>query len=110
MTALLYSSFLHLIVQRIFEMLSRSDLDAHEYLHLEKEIPEGKLTDREIINVILNEEKHMTDEDKSIPILEKVSLTEVENAADKMMRFLYEQEPKFGEVNKKLKVLKRLHK
>ena len=93
--------------------LPKSNLDAHEYLHLKDEMPEGELTDREIIDAILNtdkEEERITDEDESIPILEKISLTEAENAADKMMRFLYEQEPEFGEVNEKLKVLKGLHK
>ena len=87
----------------LISQLPKSNLDAHEYLHLEDEMPEGELTDREIIDAILNtdkEEEHMTDEDESISILKKVSLTEAENAADKMMRFLYEQEPEFGRVNK----------
>ena len=35
---------------------------------------------------------------------------EAENAANKMMRFLYEQGPEFGEVNEELKVLRGLHK
>ncbi len=44
------------------------------------------------------------------PILKRVSLIEVEKAIDKIIRFLYEQESEFGEVNKELKVLKKLHK
>ena len=75
---------------------------------------EGGLTDREIIDVVLNknkEEKYiLTDEDDTTPILEKVSLTEAENATNKMIRFLYKQEPEFGEVNEELRVLKELHK
>lgn len=79
--------------------LPQGDLDAYEYLHIDDEIPEGGLTDREIIDAILNinkEEEHIMDEDDSAPILEKVSLMEAESATDKMMRFLYEQGPKFG--------------
>ena len=75
---------------------------------------EGGLTDREIIDVVLNKNKEeeymLTDEDDTTPILEKVSLTEAENATNKMIRFLYEQEPEFGEVNEELRVLKELHK
>ena len=52
----------------------------------------------------------LTDEDDTTPILEKVSLTEAENATNKMIRFLYKQEPEFGEVNEELRVLKELHK
>ncbi|CAG8435568.1 7944_t:CDS:2, partial [Funneliformis mosseae] len=70
----------------LISQLLRSDLDAHKYLYLEDKMPEGGLTDQ------------------------KVSLTKAENAADKMIRFLYEQEPEFSEVNKELKVLKRLYK
>ena len=52
----------------------------------------------------------MIDKDESTPILEKVSLTEVEDAANKMMRFLNEQGPEFGDVNEELKVLRGLRK
>ncbi|CAG8670605.1 10160_t:CDS:2, partial [Funneliformis mosseae] len=92
----------------IFQLL-KSDLNAHEYLHLEDEMPKGGLTDHEIIDTILNEKEYMIDEDEFISILKKVSLIKAENAANKMIRFLYEQEPEFDEVNKELKVLKRLH-
>jgi len=50
------------------------------------------------------------DETDFIPILQKVSLTEAEIAIDKTIRFLYEQESEFGEVNEELKVLRRLYK
>ena len=74
---------------------------------------EGGLTDTEIINTILNadkEEDHMMDEIDFTPILEKVSLMEAEEAVDKTMRFLYEQESEFGEVSEELKILRRLYK
>ena len=97
----------------LISQLLNSDLNAHEYLHVEDEIPEGGLTDYEIIDSILNtnkEEKHMMDEDESTPILEKVSLTKVEDAANKMIRFLNKQRPEFGKVNEELKILRKLHK
>ncbi len=74
---------------------------------------EGGLTDTEIINTILNadkEEDYMMDEIDFTPILKKVSLMEAEEAVDKTMRFLYEQESEFGEVSEELKILRRLHK
>ena len=98
----------------MISQLPKSDLNVHEYLHIEDEISEGGLTDREIIDVVLNKNKEeeymLTDEDDTTPILEKVSLTEAENATNKMIRFLYKQEPEFGEVNEELRVLKELHK
>ena len=94
----------------LISQLPKSDLNAHEYLHIEDEMSEGGLTDREIIDVVLNKNKEeeymLTDEDDTTPILEKVSLTEAENATNKMIRFLYEQGPEFGEVNEELKVLR----
>ena len=76
-------------------------------------MPEGGLTDDEIVDAIRNvnrEEESIMDDTEFTPILEKVSPTEAEKAIDKILRFLYEQEPEFGEVNEELKVLRRLHK
>ena len=50
------------------------------------------------------------DEVEFTPVLKKVSSAEAEKFIDETMRFLYEQEPEFGEVSEELKVLKRLHK
>ncbi len=52
----------------------------------------------------------MVDETEFTLILKRVSPTEVEKTIDKIIRFLYEQEPEFGEVNEELKVLKKLYK
>jgi hypothetical protein len=74
---------------------------------------EGALTDDEIIDAVLNadkEEEIVIDENEFTPILEKVSLKEAEKAIDNITRFLYEQEPEFGEVNEELRILKGLHK
>ncbi|UZO27103.1 uncharacterized protein OCT59_019310 [Rhizophagus irregularis] len=97
----------------LIAQLPKSNLNAYEYLHIEDEMPEGGLIDREIINTILNadnEEELLIDEDESLPVLEKVSLAEADDAANKIMRFLYEQGPEFGKVNNELKVLRGLHK
>src|SRR3954453_20532063 len=78
----------------LISRLLNSDLDAHEYIHIEDEMPEGGLTDDEIIDMVLNTNKeggNVVDEIEITPILEKVSPAEVEKAIDKTMRFLYEQ-------------------
>ncbi|UZO05454.1 uncharacterized protein OCT59_025804 [Rhizophagus irregularis] len=90
-----------------------SDLNAYEYLYVEDEMPEGGLTDFEIVDTIRNadkEEEDMMDETEFTPISEKVSPTDAEKAIDKTIKFLYEQGPEFGDVNEELKVLRKLHK
>ena len=96
----------------LISQLPRSDLNAYEYIHIKDEMPEGGLTDEEIVDTIrnANKEEECLDETDFIPILQKVSLTEAEIAIDKTIRFLYEQESEFGEVNEELKVLRRLYK
>jgi len=100
-------------LEALISQLPKSDLDAHEYVHIEDEIPEGGLTDDEIVDAIRNadkEEESIIDDTEFTPILEKVSPIEVKKAIDKTIRFLYEQGPEFGKVNEELKVLRRLHK
>ncbi|GBB99957.1 hypothetical protein RclHR1_36980001 [Rhizophagus clarus] len=94
-------------------MLPEGDLDAYEYLHIEDEVFKGGLTNCKIVDAVLNankKEEHLIDENKITPILEKVSLTEAEDAINKMMKFLYKQGLEFGEFNNELKVLRGLHK
>ncbi|CAB4388036.1 unnamed protein product [Rhizophagus irregularis] len=101
-------------LERLIALLPEGDLNAREYIDIEDEMAEGKLTDDEIVDIILNadkEEEPVVDEiDEMIPELEKVSPIEAKNAVDKIMRFLYEQETEFGEVSNELKILKGLHK
>ncbi|EXX51452.1 hypothetical protein RirG_261690 [Rhizophagus irregularis DAOM 197198w] len=97
----------------LISQFSKSDLNAYEYLHIEDEIPEGGLTDHEIVDTIRNanrEEENVVDEIELTHIMEKINLTEVEKAIDKTIRFLYKQGPEFEEVNEELKILRRLHK
>ena|SRR6266487_1933156 len=99
-------------LERLISLLPIGDLNAREYIHIEDKAAEGGLTDDEIIDAILNvdrEEEHVMDEIEFVPVLEKVSPVEAENAVDKIIRFLYEQEAEFGEVSNELKNLKGLH-
>ncbi|GBB84041.1 hypothetical protein RclHR1_10690004 [Rhizophagus clarus] len=100
-------------IKALISQLPKSDLSVYEYLHIEDEMPEGGLTDFEIVDTIRNankEEEDMSDEIEFTPTLEKVSPTDAEKAIDKTMKFLYEQGPEFGDVNEELKVLRKLHK
>jgi len=100
-------------LERLIALLPEDDhLNAKEYINIEDGMSEGALTDDEIIDAVLNEDKeeNIIDEDEFVPILEKVSLKEAKNAVDKIMKFLYEQEPEFGEVNEELRILKGLQK
>ena len=100
-------------LEALISQLPKSDLSAYEYLHIEDEMPEGGLTDFEIVDTIRNankEEEDMMDETEFTLILEKVSPTDAEKAIDKTMKFLYEQGLEFGDVNEELKVLRKLHK
>ena len=73
---LLYIFFFSLDIEineldMLISQLPKSDLNAHEYLYIEDEMPEGGLTDREIIDAMLNtnkEEEHMIGEDESISL------------------------------------------
>ncbi|GES75604.1 hypothetical protein GLOIN_2v1477797 [Rhizophagus clarus] len=97
----------------LIPQLPKGDLNAYEYIYIEDEIPEGGLTDGEIIDTVLNadrEDEVIIDEIKFTPILEKVSPIAAEKAINETIRFLYEQELEFGEVNEELKVLRKLHK
>ncbi|UZO08972.1 uncharacterized protein OCT59_029214 [Rhizophagus irregularis] len=100
-------------LEALISQLPNSDLNAYEYLHVEDEMPEGGLTDFEIVDTIRNadkEEEDMMDETEFTPISEKVSPTDAEKAIDKTIKFLYEQGLEFGDVNEELKVLRKLHK
>lgn len=99
---------------RLIALLPKGDLNAKEYIYIEDEMEEGGLTDEEIIDAVLNankEEENVVDDETDLtPVLEKVSPAEADKSIDKIMRFLYEQELEFGEVNEELRILKKLHK
>jgi hypothetical protein len=81
-------------LEALIFQLPNSDLSAYEYLHVEDEMPEGGLTDFEIVDTIRNadkEEEDIMDETEFTPISEKVNPTDAEKAIDKTMKFLYEQ-------------------
>src|SRR5436305_1547548 len=63
-------------LEALISQLPKSDLNAHEYIHIEDEIPEGGLTDDEIVDAIQNadkEEESIIDDTEFTPILEKVN-------------------------------------
>lgn len=76
-------------------------------------VAEDALTDDEIMDAVLNADKKeeiVINNDKFVPILEKVSLKEAKKSVNNTIRFLYEQGPEFGEANEELRILKGLHK
>jgi uncharacterized membrane protein len=73
-------------------------------------MPEGGLTDEEIVDTVLNTNKEEENKDDVEFTPEKVSPAKAEKSINEIMRFLHEQESEFGEVNEELKVLRRLHK
>ena len=61
--------------------LPEKDLNAYEYIHIEDEMPEGRLTDDEIVDTVLNTNKEgeNMDEIEFIPILEKLVQQKLKN-------------------------------
>ncbi len=91
--------------------LPNNDINAYEYVHIEDEMPEGGLTDKEIVDTVLNANKEEENVDEiGLFTPEKISLAEAKKSINETIRFLYEQGPEFGEVGEELKVLRRLHK
>ncbi|CAG8552585.1 7722_t:CDS:2 [Funneliformis mosseae] len=86
-------------LERLISLLPKGDLNAREYIHIEDKAAEGGLTDDKIIDAILNvdrEEEHVMDEIEFVPILEKVSPVEAENAVDKIIRFYMSKRRNLG--------------
>ena len=76
-------------LEALISQLSKSDLSAYEYLHIEDEMPEGGLTDFEIIDTIRNANKKEENIMNEMPILKKVNPTNAEKAIDKTIKFLF---------------------
>ncbi|CAI2184849.1 10891_t:CDS:2, partial [Funneliformis geosporum] len=92
-------------LERLFTLLSQNDhFSAYEYIHIENNEIEGRLTDDKILKAITDideEEKEFTI-DETIE-LEKVSYTEAEKVVNTILRFLFEQEAEFGKVEEDVK-------
>ncbi|CAI2198522.1 17881_t:CDS:1, partial [Funneliformis geosporum] len=86
------------------------DINVREYIHIEDEMPEGRLTDKEIVDSILNTNKKEENVDETEFMPEKISPAKVEKSIDEIIRFLYKQESEFGKVNEELKALRKLYK
>ncbi|CAI2187518.1 18878_t:CDS:2, partial [Funneliformis geosporum] len=80
-------------------VVSDSDINMREYIHIEDEMLEGRLTDEEIVDSVLNTNKEEENVDETEFMPEKISPAKVEKSIDEIIRFLYKQESEFGEVN-----------
>ncbi|CAG8517746.1 11483_t:CDS:2 [Cetraspora pellucida] len=96
-------------LENLIAQLSENDLlNAHEYICVEDTEIEGSLTDDDILKAVADENEDEIEQPSS-EIKEKVSCTKAEIALDTILRFLYEQDEEFGEVEKDAKILRRLH-
>ncbi|CAG8796309.1 3864_t:CDS:1, partial [Cetraspora pellucida] len=77
----------------------------------DEEVNEG-LTEEEILEIIENENKEKKKEKQRENSVEevKISYMEAEKYVNQTLRFLYEQDAEFGEVEEEVKVLRKLHK
>ncbi|RIB30890.1 DDE superfamily endonuclease-domain-containing protein [Gigaspora rosea] len=92
--------------------LSMDDsLTVYEYIHAEDGEVKGGLIEEEILEIVEsgNKEESEEKEEESIE-QETVSDKEAEFCMNKALRYLYEQGPKFGDVDEEVKVLRKLHK
>ncbi|CAG8599496.1 13640_t:CDS:2, partial [Racocetra persica] len=99
-------------LKELIDYLPENDyLAAHEYIHIEDGKLESGLTDNEILEVIKNKnEEEEENHSKPVEQIEKVSSREAEINLKKILRFLYEQEPEFGEVEGEVRILNKLYK
>ena len=96
-------------LENLIVQLSETDLpNAHEYICIENLEIEGSLTDDDILEAIADENEDEIEQSNS-EINEKVSCTKTEIALDTILKFLYEQDEDFGEVEEDSKILRRLH-
>ncbi|CAG8719118.1 17030_t:CDS:2, partial [Funneliformis caledonium] len=94
-------------------LLGNDHLTANDYIHIDDEF-EGEITDKKILKIITNEKDKLMDEfvnetDETIKEVKKVTLKKAEVCMNKILKFLYEQEPEFGEINKEIKILRNLY-
>ncbi|RIB13399.1 DDE superfamily endonuclease-domain-containing protein [Gigaspora rosea] len=96
-------------LENLIVQLSETDLlNAREYICIENSEIEGSLTDDDILEAIADENEDEIEQSNS-EINEKVSCTKAEIALDTILKFLYEQDEDFGEVEEDSKILRRLH-
>ncbi|CAG8729981.1 4538_t:CDS:2 [Cetraspora pellucida] len=82
-------------------LLTDDSLTAYEYIFAKNDEVKGRLTNEKILEIVESENKEESKEEKEEFIeQEKVSYTEAKLCVNKILRFLYEQGPKFGDVDK----------
>jgi hypothetical protein len=87
-----------------------NNLSANEYIHIEDENAWISLTDKDIIEMVNQEEEESNEEEiGSSKEIEIISNTIARESVDTILKYLFQQEPEFGEVDEEVKVLRRLN-
>ncbi|CAG8526962.1 7584_t:CDS:1 [Cetraspora pellucida] len=93
----------------LINQLSENDyLSAFKYICIEDTVVVRSLTDDDILEAVADDAEDEVEQPIS-EIKEKVNYTEAEIAVDTVLRFLYEQEEEFGEVEEETKILRKLY-
>ncbi|CAG8584570.1 12346_t:CDS:2 [Cetraspora pellucida] len=84
---------------------------AYKYIYAEDNKVKDRLTEEEILEIIESKDKNKSEkEEKTLIEQEKITYTDAENCITQTLRFLYKQEPEFGEVKEEVKILRKLYK
>nr|CAG8597017.1 7039_t:CDS:2 [Entrophospora candida] len=86
------------------------DLSANEYINIEDENIWMSLTDENIIKMVNQEgEESSKEENELVEKIKIISNTVARESVDIFLKYLYQQEPEFGEVDDEIRVLRRLN-
>nr|CAG8609389.1 8763_t:CDS:2 [Entrophospora candida] len=75
-----------------------NNLLTNEYVHIEDENVWTGLTDEDIIETVNQKEEISEEEVESMEEIEIISNTVAKESVDTVLKYLYQQEPEFGEV------------
>ncbi|CAG8703768.1 13243_t:CDS:1, partial [Gigaspora rosea] len=95
------------------QLLADDLLSSSKYIDVENDEVVGELTDDEILQAVIAKSEEKTDTESDVckvKIVKKGSNSEAERAINTILRFLYEQDNEFGEIEDDFKVLRRLYK
>ncbi|CAG8800913.1 6499_t:CDS:1, partial [Racocetra persica] len=90
------------------QLLENNYLNAYEYINIEDAEFTSELIDKDILKAINDTNKKETEPANS-ETKKKISYTEAEKAINTTLRFLYEQDIDFHDVEKDIKTLRKLH-
>ena len=86
-----------------------NNLSANEYIHIEDENVWTGLTDEDIIEMVNQKEQSSEEEVELVEEIEIISNTVAKESVDTVLKYLYQQEPEFGEVDEEVKILRILN-